>query len=181
MKITDLRVYHVQPRWCFLKVSTDEGIFGWGEPIVEGRARTVETAVLEHRNFLIGRIPGASSIFDSPFTVIPYIDAQVERFAHIRETVGDEMDIAIDFHGRIDPATATQIILGIEEFRPLFVEEPCLPENTDALAHLASAVHLPIAAGERLVTRHGFRPLLESGAVAVLQPDLCHAGVSWRL
>jgi galactonate dehydratase len=57
MKITDIEVFHVKPRWMFLKITTDEGICGWGEPMVEGRARTVETAILEHRDFLIGKDP----------------------------------------------------------------------------------------------------------------------------
>ena len=54
MKITDLKMIHLRPRWMFLKIETDEGITGWGEPVVEGRARTVETAVNEFRPILIG-------------------------------------------------------------------------------------------------------------------------------
>lgn len=57
MKITDLKMIHVRPRWMFLKIETDEGITGWGEPVVEGRARTVETAVNELRPILIGADP----------------------------------------------------------------------------------------------------------------------------
>ena len=57
MKITDLKMIHIRPRWMFLKIETDEGICGWGEPVVEGRARTVETAVNEFRPMLIGADP----------------------------------------------------------------------------------------------------------------------------
>ena len=57
MKITDLKMYHIRPRWMFLKIETDAGICGWGEPIMEGRARTVETAVNELRPILIGADP----------------------------------------------------------------------------------------------------------------------------
>ena len=57
MKITDLTLYKVPPRWLFLKISTDEGIDGWGEPVIEGRADTVRTAVEEFRNYLIGKDP----------------------------------------------------------------------------------------------------------------------------
>ncbi len=57
MKITDLKMIHLRPRWMFLKIETDEGITGWGEPVVEGRARTVETAVNEFRPILIGADP----------------------------------------------------------------------------------------------------------------------------
>jgi len=263
MKITNLQVFHVKPRWSFLKISTDEGITGWGEPMVEGRARTVETAIMEQASFLMGQDPlrieylwqsmyrntfyrggiilvsaisgieqslwdikgkyynmpvyemlggkyrekvrmyghcwGATTekIIDralerkkngftafkvllEPYTanrgVKAYIESQKYRFAEIRQAVGDEIDIAIDFHGRVNPDVAIQIIREIEQYYPLFVEEPCLPENTDELARITRSVTVPIAAGERLVTRYGFRPLLEAGAVSVLQPDLCHAG-----
>ena len=57
MKITDLKLYHIRPRWLFLKIETDAGICGWGEPVVEGRAKTVETAVNELRPILIGADP----------------------------------------------------------------------------------------------------------------------------
>ena len=57
MKITKLESFHVAPRWHFLKVHTDEGISGWGEPIVEGRAQTVATAIRELENYLIGQDP----------------------------------------------------------------------------------------------------------------------------
>ena len=57
MKITDLTLYKVPPRWLFLKISTDEGLDGWGEPVIEGRADTVRTAVEEFRNYLIGKDP----------------------------------------------------------------------------------------------------------------------------
>ena len=57
MKITDLKLYHIRPRWLFLKIETDAGIVGWGEPVMEGRAKTVETAVNELRPILIGADP----------------------------------------------------------------------------------------------------------------------------
>ncbi|WP_112313001.1 galactonate dehydratase [Pseudogemmobacter bohemicus] len=57
MKITALKTFIVPPRWCFLKIETDEGISGWGEPVVEGRAHTVEAAVQELADYLIGQDP----------------------------------------------------------------------------------------------------------------------------
>jgi galactonate dehydratase len=86
------------------------------------------------------------------------------------------VDVAIDFHGRVSPALAELIIKEIEPYSPLFVEEPCLPENVPAMANLASKTSVPIATGERLFTRWGFREVLESKAAAVLQPDLAHCG-----
>lgn len=263
MKITNVEVFHVKPRWTFVKISTDEGITGWGEAMVEGRARTVETAIMEHVPFLIGQDPSrieflwqsmyrntfyrggivlvsaisgieqalwdikgkslgapiyelmggvyrnkiriyghcwgattekiitralerqqkgftAIKILLEPFTanrgVKSYIEGQIARFAQIREAVGDEMDIAIDFHGRINPDLAIQIIDGLTPYRPLFVEEACLPENIEAMGLIAQKSLLPLATGERLVTRFGIKNLLESHAVSVIQPDLCHAG-----
>jgi galactonate dehydratase len=122
----------------------------------------------------------AIKILLEPFTanvgVKRYIDGQIARFAQIREAVGDEMDIAIDFHGRINPDMAIQIIDGLTPYRPLFVEEACLPENIEAMGLIAKKSLLPLATGERLVTRFGIKNLLESHAVSVIQPDLCHAG-----
>jgi galactonate dehydratase len=122
----------------------------------------------------------AIKILVEPFTanrgVKRYIESQKVRFREIREALGDDMDIAIDFHGRLSPDIAIQVIREIEEYYPLFVEEACLPENTDAMARIAAAVKAPLATGERLVTRSAFRPLFEKGAVSIVQPDLCHAG-----
>ena len=57
MKITRLTTYRVPPRWMFLKIETDAGIVGWGEPVIEGRARTVEAAVHELSDYLVGKDP----------------------------------------------------------------------------------------------------------------------------
>jgi galactonate dehydratase len=64
----------------------------------------------------------------------------------------------------------------LEPYRPFFLEEPCQPEDWRGTARVARATRVPIAAGERLVHRHEFLPLLEAGAIAVAQPDVCHAG-----
>ncbi|MGO4271180.1 D-galactonate dehydratase, partial [Paenibacillus sp. TAF58] len=57
MKITKLELFKVPPRWLFLKIETDEGITGWGEPVVEGKADTVAAAVMEMSDHIIGRDP----------------------------------------------------------------------------------------------------------------------------
>ena len=57
MKITAIKTFLVPPRWCFVKIETSDGISGWGEPVVEGRAHTVETAVQELADYLIGQDP----------------------------------------------------------------------------------------------------------------------------
>jgi galactonate dehydratase len=273
MKITQLEVVHVRPRYSFLKVHTDAGITGIGEACLEGRARVVEAAIADFEYLLVGQDPRrieklwnlmfratfypAGSILASAIsavdqalwdilgkhhgvpvhellggavrdrvrvyqhvnvgdhspsaapdagideltalarkavaegytmvkTALPgparvleskaFIDAQVRRMTALREAIGDEVDFAVDFHGRVGPALALQLIREIEPLKPLFVEEPCLPENVDAMARIVSASPVPIATGERLFTRWGFRDLLERASVAVVQPDVSHCG-----
>jgi galactonate dehydratase len=263
LKITKLELFHVRPRWLFLKMSTDEGIVGWGEPIVEGRTRTVETAVRELETYLIGQdprriehhyqamrrhafyrggpvldsaisgveqamwdvfgksvglpiyqllggptrekvrvyahasgatpaeaaarakervtagftalktgFPGAIKLVDTPATILRC----VEQVAAMREGIGNEIDLAVDLHGKFSPAMAIRVIKELEPYRPMFVEEPCLPENVDAMVTIARSTTIPIATGERLFTRFGFRPAIEKQAAAIYQPDLSHAG-----
>jgi galactonate dehydratase len=98
----------------------------------------------------------------------------------IREAVGEEVDILVDLHGRTTPAMAIQYGLALAPYRPYFIEEPCPSENVDGMAQVARALPIPVATGERLVTRFAFRELLEKGACAVVQPDLCHCGGLWE-
>ncbi len=106
--------------------------------------------------------------------------AEVERVAALvaaaREAAGPAVDLAVDAHGRLSPAMALQVAAAIEPYGPMFLEEPCLPGNTAAMASIARGTRVPIAAGERLFTRWGFRELLEARAIAVAQPDPAHAG-----
>lgn len=94
----------------------------------------------------------------------------------VREAVGDEVDILLDFHGRLTPQMAIQFGKAFEPYRPLFIEEPSQAENPAAMAPIARALTTPIATGERLFTRWGFREILEQGAASLLQPDPCHTG-----
>ena len=75
MKITKLTTYVVPPRWLFLKIETDEGLFGWGEPVVEGRAHSVATAVDELSDYLIGQDPLQIENTGKPCTAAPSIVA----------------------------------------------------------------------------------------------------------
>ncbi len=259
IRITRLETLLVKPRWLFLKVHTNTGIIGLGEPIVEGRALTVETAVKEIEPYLVGKDPrqvvhhwqaiyrhafyrggpiltsalsgidmalwdikgkalgvpvyellggptrrrvrvyahagspdrirralaqGFTAFKTQPAIRRParYIEtsAQVhhaaETFAALRKVAGDDADIAIDFHGAISPATAKLLIKALEPFQPMFIEEPCQAQNHDIMAEIARGTHLPIATGERVFTKWGFREVLEKRAATILQPDLCHAG-----
>jgi galactonate dehydratase len=260
LKITRLETFLVQPRWLFLKVHTDAGIIGLGEPVVEGRAETVQTAVREIEPYLVGKDPrqiahhwqaiyrhafyrggpvltSALSGIDmalwdikgkalgvpvyellggptrnkvrvyahartpddirrglaAGFTAFKtgptfrrryprYVESPsqvgfaVEQFAALRLAAGDEVDIGIDFHGKISPALAKVLIKGLEPYQPMFVEEPINCQDHDLMAEIARGTHLPIATGERVYTKWGFKEVLEKRAATILQPDLCHAG-----
>jgi len=263
MKITKFESIFVKPRWHFLKVYTDEGIVGYGEPIVEGKARTVAMAIKEMETYLIGQDPrriehlwqvlyrgsfyrggpvltsaisgieqalwdikgkwlgvpvyellgGAvrdrirvyahvhgdtieefvrnakqrvaegftalKTSFEGPVRLIDtleYIEKCEERIAAVREALPKNIDIAIDLHGRFSPAMAIKIAKVLEPYGIMFLEEPCLPENVDTMVTVARSTSIPIATGERLFTRWGFREVLEKQAAAVLQPDICHCG-----
>jgi galactonate dehydratase len=260
MKITKLETFLVAPRWLFLKVHTDAGIVGLGEPIVEGRPLAVQSAIREIEPYLIGKDPRpvvhhwqaiyrhafyrggpvltsalsgidmalwdikgkalgvpvyellggptrskvrlyahASKVADlkkglaagfTAFKTNPafrrryprYIETPagvqhaVEQFAALRKAAGDDVDIAIDFHGKVSPALAKVLIKGLEPHQPMFVEEPINCQNHDLMAEIARGTHLPIATGERVFTKWGFLEVLQKKAATVLQPDLCHAG-----
>ncbi len=266
MKIVKMETMLVQPRWLFLKIHTDEGLIGLGEPILEGRARTVAQAVREMEPALLGQDPtrvvhhwqalykhafyrggpiltsalsgieqalwdlagkavglpvyrllggplrdrikvyrgvgsqgtdeeiraGAQSLLDAGFRAMKtgpvggrparivetpsFVDEVVRRFGVLREAVGPDIDVAIDFHGAVSPQTAALLIRELEPLQPFFVEEPVQCQNVDILADLARKTHLPIATGERIFTKWGFREILEKRAASILQPDLSHAG-----
>ena len=264
MKIAKIDSYHVKPRLHFIKITTDDGYEGWGEPIVEGRARTVAMAVKELEPVLIGANPLATEkiwtecyrgtfyrggpvlvsaisgidqalwdikgkyfgvpvhvllggptrdrartyahlrgadldeIVDNikkdvangytlfktgpidgpvrPLDTWAVMEEAVKRVGTIRGALPRHCDLALDFHGKIIPAMSIRLIKELEQFRLMFVEEPVQCENVDTLVTVARSTHIPIATGERLFTRWGFREILEKQAAAVLQPDICHAG-----
>jgi galactonate dehydratase len=95
----------------------------------------------------------------------------------LRATVGPDVDIMVDFHGRTSSvAAALQYIDVLAPYDPLFCEEPVPPGDTEALRLVAHRARSPIAAGERLVGLREFLPVLAAKAVHVAQPDLNHTG-----
>jgi len=263
MKITGYELFQVPPRWLFLKIETDEGIVGWGEPVIEGKAATVKAAVEEMMTYLIGKDPMRiedhwnvmyragfyrggpilmsaiagidqalwdikGKFFNAPVyqllggacrdsikvyswiggdrpsdtakmaldcvergfqavkmngtEELQYIDSYdkvekvLENVAAIREAVGNHIGIGIDFHGRVHKPMAKVLVKELEQFRPMFIEEPVLPENNEALKEIASLTSTPIATGERMFSRWDFKSLLAGGYVDIIQPDLSHAG-----
>lgn len=120
----------------------------------------------------MGASPGPVRFVDTPKT----IDFMVSRVAAVRDAVGDGIDIAVDLHRRLSPAMAAILVKELEPLRPLFAEEPCHPENNEALLALSRSTTVPIATGERHLTRWGFRELIEREMCAILQPDIRHCG-----
>lgn len=95
----------------------------------------------------------------------------------LRDTVGPDVDIMVDFHGRpASIAAALQYIDVLAPYDPLFCEEPVAPGDTEALRQVAQRARCPIAAGERLVGLREFLPVFAAKAVHVAQPDLNHTG-----
>jgi galactonate dehydratase len=263
MKISKYELFLVPPRWLFLKIETDEGIAGWGEPVIEGKAATVKTAVDELMENLIGKNPmniedhwnmmyrsgfyrggpilmsaiagidqalwdikgkfynapihqllggkardtirvyswiggdrpaevgvAAQKMMASGFTAVKMnateelqyvdsfdkIDQAVQRVATVREAVGKNFDIGIDFHGRVHKPMAKILAKELEPFHPMFIEEPVLPENNEALREIANHVAIPIATGERMFSRWQFKNILHDGYIDIIQPDVSHAG-----
>ena len=101
------------------------------------------------------------------------LDAAVERVSRV-QALG--LDVAIDFHGRIHKPMARQLAALLEPLRPLFIEEPLLSEQPEAIRQIAAQTSIPIALGERLYSRWDFKPFLEGAIIDVAQPDLAHAG-----
>lgn len=93
-----------------------------------------------------------------------------------REAVGDSVDLCIEIHRRLTPAEAVVLARGIEQYHPMFYEDPILPDNFDAMAEVARNIGIPIATGERLHTIYEFQMLLARGAVQYVRPDVCLAG-----
>ncbi|KON64047.1 D-galactonate dehydratase [Komagataeibacter europaeus] len=263
MKITALHTYMVPPRWLFLKIETDEGIAGWGEPVVEGRAATVAAMVEELSDYLIGKDPfmiedhwnvmyragfyrggaihmsaiagidqalwdikgkafgmpvwqllggrcrdrirvyswiggdrpadtarAAQDVVARGFTAVKMngteemqfidshekVDAAIARVAAIRDAVGPYIGIGVDFHGRVHKPMAKVLARELQPFDLMFIEEPVLSENFDALPEITAHCSAPIALGERLFSRWDFKKILEQGCVDIIQPDPSHSG-----
>ena len=120
--------------------------------------------------------PGTSR---SPFKYIEgqkFVDEIVERFKALREQHGSGVDIGVDFHGAVQPPTALLLVKALEPYHPWFYEEIVQALNVDVMAEIAAKTHIPIATGERIFTKWGFKEILEKRAAHILQPDVCYAG-----
>jgi len=100
----------------------------------------------------------------------------IEAVAAYREAAGTGVDLCIEIHRQLTPTESITLAKGIEQFHPLFYEDPILPDNFDAMGLVARNVSIPIATGERLHSIHEFAMLLARGAVQYIRPDVCLAG-----
>ncbi len=111
----------------------------------------------------------------SPLATSGEIDGVLARVAAARDVLGPDRDVAVDFHGRVSLPNAVRLAAELVPLRPLFIEEPLVPENSHRFAQVVDATSIPIATGERLYTRQEFKTVLDAG-VSIVQPDLSHAG-----
>lgn len=105
------------------------------------------------------------------------VDAVVERVGSLRDAFGAELDIALDFHGRVHRSMVRPLLAELASFRLLWVEEPLSPGHDDLLPEVVRGSEVRIATGERLTSRWEFRRLLSSGGADILQPDVSLTGL----
>jgi len=269
-RITNVKVFGVSLTpdsdrpYVFVKIETDQGVVGWGEATLEGKAAATIACVNDFREFLIGGDPmqvehhwqsmyvhsfyRAGPVMGSAISGIDQalwdirgkmlgmpvykllggpVDPQgVRGYYHLRggspealqksreeakkngitcfktgipgyyewietnakitqavkglqmlrENLGPEIDIGVDFHAKTSPSVASILVKEAEPLNLLFIEEPCPPENVKAMARIARRSTTPIATGERLVASYSCRELLEMGVIDILQCDINHTG-----
>ncbi len=104
------------------------------------------------------------------------IQEAIDYLRTVREVMGDDIDIGVDFHAKTSPTVAVAICKQIEDLNLMFVEEPCPPENVKAMKRISSRTTVPIATGERLITHYGCREVIEQKVVDIIQTDVNHVG-----
>lgn len=104
------------------------------------------------------------------------LDTALRNVAAVREAVGNDVDILIEGHGRFNVPTGIKIAKELEQFKPMWFEEPVPPDNLEALKAVRDKSPVAISAGERLYTLRAYRELFESRAADFIQPDISHAG-----
>ncbi len=143
-----------------------------GEPARTGSPERARTLVRERGYTLVkAAVAGPVGFLDTPGQVAHFV-ADLEA---LRDAIGPDADMGIDLHGRVSLPHARRLADAVAHTRPAFFEEPCRPEHQAHLARIVASTTIPIATGERLFSRHEFRPVLEAG-IAIAQPDPAHAG-----
>jgi len=126
----------------------------------------------------IGFAPNGKWMDDNTYGMLTYdqIKMASERVAAMREAGGPSMDIIIELHALTDVTTAIQLGRELEQYRIFYYEEPVHPLNHTSMKMVAERVNIPIASGERIYSRWGYRPFLEDRSLNVIQPDLGNCG-----
>lgn len=168
-KVLNVPVYELLGGACRNKMK----VYSW---IGGDRPNEVGTAALERKNAGFKAIKMNATEELQMIDDYDKVDAVLERVAAIREACGKYFGIAIDFHGRVHKPMAKILAKKLEEFDPMFIEEPVLCENMEYFPEIAAACNIPIATGERLFSKYDFKRLLQTGGVDIIQPDLSHAG-----
>jgi galactonate dehydratase len=104
------------------------------------------------------------------------VEEAVRRVGAIRETVGADVDLCVEIHRRMSPMEAIGLSHELLQFRPLFLEDPILPDSVQSMAEVQKAIPIPIATGERFTSIYQFRELLEAGGCRFVRPDVCICG-----
>lgn len=105
-----------------------------------------------------------------------HLHLSVARMAAIREAVGPDVDIIVELHAKTDTNSAIQFARAIESYGCFYYEEPTSPMNSGNMGLISKSIKIPVASGERIYTRWGYRPFFESHALQVIQPDLGNTG-----
>lgn len=269
MKISDIKIYTLdayRTNWAFVKVETDEGLYGWGEASLGTNEMALEGMITDLKRLVLGRNPlqiekflfevyrdiywkggpvlmsaisgieialwdimgkyfntpvstffggkihdkvkmyanawfvrarepedfaakarqtvelGIKALKWDPFgtshmTIEPeQLDKSLAIVGAVRDAVGPDVGLLIECHGRFNPTTAVEISKELAQFKVMFMEEPCPPDNIDSTAWVRDHSAVPIAAGERAYTKYGFQELLSKKAVDLAQPDVFHVG-----
>ena len=104
------------------------------------------------------------------------IDGIIRKLTELRDSIGAEVDLAFDFHGRVHAPMAKVLLSELEHLRPIFVEDAVLSTQVDAMADLARQTSIPLAVGERLHSRYDFKRVFETRAASIVNPDTAHVG-----
>ena len=168
-KVFNAPVYQLMGGLCRDKIK----VYSW---VGGDRPSDVGRAALEKKNEGFTAVKMNATEELQMLDTYDKVDAALERVAAIRETCGKYFGIAIDFHGRVHMPMAKVLAKKLEEFDPMFIEEPVLCENMEYFPEIAAACNIPIATGERLFSRYDFKRLLRTGGVSIIQPDVSHAG-----
>jgi galactonate dehydratase len=104
------------------------------------------------------------------------IEDAAETVRQLRAAVGPEVDLCIEIHRRLTPPEAVALARAIEQYKPMFIEDPLRPNDPDAMAWVADHIHIPVATGERFISLYQFQTLLNRRGVAYLRPDVCLCG-----